>query len=113
MRERLLLLTPLLLGSLTGCMTEKRFYNEMTEAICERGETCYNDVYELVWGDGACFDDRDDQRDDWLELWEACEYDASAARDCLRLWKDDITCNFYPTAMDGYEVCLEVYDCPS
>jgi len=102
----------LLLVAQVACLSEKRFYDELTEAICERGETCYTETYELVWGDGACLSDRDKLREDWLQLYEDCDYDARAARECLGLWRD-ITCNFYPDSMDGYEVCTEVYTCPS
>jgi hypothetical protein len=92
-------------------MNEGRFYGDLSEAICERSETCYTDVYDAVFGGGRCLEEFEEEEEEWLAFWEDCEFDSSAAGECLDVWQD-ITCSLYPTGADGYEICSQVYDCP-
>ena len=112
----LLVAAPLSAGcGLFGKVTEDNFNDKFAEEICNITKDCNQIVFEGAYdGDMAeCIDDQTDQRKDYDDLYDGCDFDDGHAEDCIASLQEAQCGDFYDyeDAQNILEDCYLVWDC--
>lgn len=102
------------LMALSGCgifgMSEQKFVDQIVDAQCDFYEECLGMYFqEYFENTGECVEMFSDYID--LDYYEDCDYDKSAAKECLKAYQEIAKSCDYEEMYESYEACGDVWDC--